>query len=112
MRLSPNSIPSYWLYEAPFQSPSTEPLPESADIVVIGGKADRLLVSAEILLLIPVNYFAATAGLTGMSTAYWLQQMEPSLKVVVLDARGIASGATGRNGNKNLKRCCLEISHP
>lgn len=38
------------------------------------------------------------AGLTGMSTAYWLQQLRPELKVVVVEARGISSGATGRNG--------------
>lgn len=33
-----------------------------------------------------------------MSTAYWLQQLRPELKVVVVDARGVSSGATGRNG--------------
>ncbi|KAI8139750.1 FAD dependent oxidoreductase [Fennellomyces sp. T-0311] len=74
MHLNPASTESYWLRNAPFQQPSKDPLPAKADIVIIG------------------------AGLTGMSTAYWLTQMQPNLKVVVADARGIASGATGRNG--------------
>ena len=38
-----------------------------------------------------------------MSTAYWLQQLRPELKVVVVDARGISSGATGRNGMSGRK---------
>ncbi|KAF7732362.1 hypothetical protein EC973_005258 [Apophysomyces ossiformis] len=33
-----------------------------------------------------------------MSTAYWLQQLRPDLSVVVIEARGVSSGATGRNG--------------
>ncbi|KAI9494563.1 FAD dependent oxidoreductase [Zychaea mexicana] len=74
MHLNPISTQSYWLNNAPFQTPSKDPLPSEADIVIIG------------------------AGLTGMSTAYWLMQMQPNLKVVVADARGVASGATGRNG--------------
>ncbi|KAI7850472.1 FAD dependent oxidoreductase [Circinella umbellata] len=74
MHLNPTSTQSYWLNGAPFQMASNEPLPSKADIVIIG------------------------AGLTGLSTAYWLQQMKPNLKIIVADARGVASGATGRNG--------------
>ncbi|KAI7875557.1 FAD dependent oxidoreductase [Lichtheimia hyalospora FSU 10163] len=74
MHLNPTSTLSYWLTNAPFQQPTNEPLPDKADIVIIG------------------------AGLSGMSTAYWLQQLRPELKVVVVDARGVSSGATGRNG--------------
>lgn len=37
------------------------------------------------------------AGLTGLSTAFWLT--ENGVKdIVVLDVRGVAEGATGRNG--------------
>eukprot|EP01102_Stenamoeba_stenopodia_P002782 TRINITY_DN12659_c0_g1_i1.p1 TRINITY_DN12659_c0_g1~~TRINITY_DN12659_c0_g1_i1.p1 ORF type:complete len:521 (-),score=115.21 TRINITY_DN12659_c0_g1_i1:8-1570(-) len=38
------------------------------------------------------------AGLTGVSTAYWLQELDPSLKIAIFEARAIAGGATGRNG--------------
>ncbi|ORZ19934.1 hypothetical protein BCR42DRAFT_435773, partial [Absidia repens] len=64
----------HWLHEAPYQKPSTKPLPEHADIVIVGG------------------------GITGLSTAYWLTKLNPSLSVVVVEARGLSSGATGRNG--------------
>ncbi|RUS20153.1 FAD dependent oxidoreductase-domain-containing protein [Endogone sp. FLAS-F59071] len=65
---------SYWLRNAPWQGESQTPLPEKADVVIIGG------------------------GITGFSTAYWLRQLRPELKIVVIEARGVSSGATGRNG--------------
>ncbi|ORX52701.1 FAD dependent oxidoreductase [Hesseltinella vesiculosa] len=65
---------SHWLNEAPFQQQPTQPLPTEADIVIVGG------------------------GITGLSTAYWLTKLNPKLSVVVLEARGLSSGATGRNG--------------
>ncbi|CAO3626757.1 unnamed protein product [Cunninghamella blakesleeana] len=68
---------SHWLYSAentPFQQPTKDPLPKKADIVIIGG------------------------GITGLSTAYWLTKLAPEKNIVVLEARSIASGATGRNG--------------
>jgi 2-polyprenyl-6-methoxyphenol hydroxylase-like FAD-dependent oxidoreductase len=43
-----------------------------------------------------MNFF--TAGMSGLSTAYWLRKYDPKLNVVVVEARGISSGATGRNG--------------
>ena len=50
--------------------------PRTADVVVIG------------------------AGMTGCATAYWLKklQRDGAKSCVVLDARGVAGGATGRNG--------------
>ncbi|KAI8081556.1 FAD dependent oxidoreductase [Halteromyces radiatus] len=65
---------SHWLHNAPYQQPTTTPLPTKADIVIIGG------------------------GITGLSTAYWLTKLNPTQSVVVLEARGLSSGATGRNG--------------
>lgn len=37
MHLNPTSTLSYWLTNAPFQQPTKEPLPDKADIVIIGG---------------------------------------------------------------------------
>lgn len=46
--------------------------------------------------------------MSGLSTAYWIRQYDPKLKVVVIDARGVSSGATGRNG-KGIKRRNLTL---
>ncbi len=37
------------------------------------------------------------AGIMGLSTAYWLNQEDPNLKVVVLEKGQMGTGATGRN---------------
>jgi len=52
---------------------TTKKLPSTADVTIIGG------------------------GWTGVSVAYWLSLLAPQLNVVLLEARGIAEGATGRN---------------
>lgn len=41
-------------------------------------------------------------GFTGVSTAYHLIQRFPSLRVVILEARRLANGASGRNGGMML----------
>ena len=38
-------------------------------------------------------------GFTGVATAYWLLEAEPSLKVVVLESEVVGYGASGRNGS-------------
>lgn len=38
------------------------------------------------------------AGFTGLWTAYYLAQLDPSLRIVVLEARFAGFGASGRNG--------------
>lgn len=53
---------------------STVELPESADVIIIG------------------------SGVSGSSIAYNLLNGKPELKVVMLEARQAASGASGRNG--------------
>lgn len=49
-------------------------LPEEADVVVAGG------------------------GIMGLSTAYHLARLKPSLRIVVLDKTYLCGGASGRNG--------------
>jgi len=58
---------------------STKDLPQTCDVLIIG------------------------AGFSGVATAYNLVKGEvsgdaPDLSVVILEARGVCSGATGRNG--------------
>lgn len=36
-------------------------------------------------------------GIVGCSTAYWLRQRNPSLRVAILEARTLGAGASGRN---------------
>jgi hypothetical protein len=86
----PNHTLSYWRSELhPIDSYcSSEQLPSSCDIAIIG------------------------TGMTGVSTAYHLSRLHatnPSGKkpsIVILDAREVCSGATGRNG------VCLTPSTP
>lgn len=67
----------WWLVKAPFQdrnASTTSELPSEADIVIIG------------------------SGMTGASAAFHLSTAGVGHGVVLLDARGVSAGATGRNG--------------
>ena len=68
-----NGHVSHWFDGPPVPRP---PLPGSrdADICIVG------------------------AGYTGLWTAYYLKQADPSLRIVVLEARFAGFGASGRNG--------------
>jgi glycine/D-amino acid oxidase-like deaminating enzyme len=68
-----NGRVSNWFGQYP---PLREPLPGSrdADVCIVG------------------------AGYTGLWTAYYLKRADPSLRVVVLEARFAGFGASGRNG--------------
>lgn len=70
---------SLWTSETPDYQP-TPPLRQniSADLVIIGG------------------------GFTGVSTAYHFSQRYPEKRVVLLEARSLANGASGRNGGLML----------
>jgi NADH dehydrogenase FAD-containing subunit len=78
----PNPTSSYWRSELhPIDSYCTsEQLPTECDITIIG------------------------AGMTGVSTAYHLSRLHalnlshPKPSIIILDAREVCSGATGRNG--------------
>lgn len=37
------------------------------------------------------------AGIAGLSTAYWLEKKDPSLKIAIIEKHYLASGASGRN---------------
>ncbi|KAI5458905.1 FAD dependent oxidoreductase-domain-containing protein [Mariannaea sp. PMI_226] len=73
----PNPVPSFWNSEprALDDFRSTSELPQTVDIVIIGG------------------------GLAGVTTAYHLLKDNPNPpSIVLLEARKLCSGATGRNG--------------
>jgi glycine/D-amino acid oxidase-like deaminating enzyme len=76
MNLLPDSPPSFWLDTYGPYTP-LPPLQEdcAVDIAIIG------------------------AGFTGLSTAYWLKKVDPSLRVAVLEANQVGYGASGRNGS-------------
>lgn len=58
---------SYWLDRSPNKDKKTY------DVIVVG------------------------AGISGMSTAFWLNQEDPSLKVAIIEKHRLAFGASGRN---------------
>lgn len=73
----PNPTISYWQKDHPLNlhNIASDTLPPERDVVIIG------------------------SGITGCSVARWLLAEGPeSLSVTVLEARGLCSGATGRNG--------------
>lgn len=80
----PKSRADYWSgpwglppWTIDFQ-PRKTPLPESADIVIVG------------------------AGFTGLAAAAWLRLLAPHKSVVVLEADHIGAGASGRTGGQFL----------
>ena len=83
----PDASDAWWLNDAPLQD-VTGPLPEEADVVIIG------------------------AGITGASVARHLAQLEPgrAASTLVLDARGAAGGATGRNGGMCVPQTCGQLA--
>lgn len=64
---------------------TTLDLPETADIVIVG------------------------SGVSGASIAYNLLSSNPTVKVVLLEARQASSGASGRNGRSQQKKDLLTI---
>ncbi|EXM11582.1 FAD dependent oxidoreductase-domain-containing protein [Fusarium oxysporum II5] len=75
--LTPNDAKCYWIENFPISLDdrfASAPLPEEVDVAIIG------------------------SGITGAAAAYRLSQKQPELRVAVLEARSLCSGATGRNG--------------
>ncbi|KAL4909342.1 hypothetical protein BDW74DRAFT_146409 [Aspergillus multicolor] len=96
IRPVPNATTPYWRSYLHWldEHRSTEHLPSEADIVIIG------------------------TGIAGVSTAYHLvnepteDQAQPSRSILLLEARQVCSGATGRNGGhiKKLPSTITDLS--
>ena len=74
----PNYLRSFWL-ENPTELAdhrTTANLPSHADVIIIG------------------------SGISGTLLAYNLLQKQPGSKILMLEAREVCSGATGRNGGQ------------
>ncbi len=70
-------IPSRCLWDESPGNPNLEAvvdLPDEADVVIVG------------------------AGFTGLWTAFYLSELDPSLRVAVIESRHVGFGASGRNG--------------
>ena len=63
------------------QSPEFDRLPDSVDPMDVG--ADVIIVGA---------------GFTGLWTAHYLNLLDPSIRIVVIESRRVGFGASGRNG--------------
>jgi glycine/D-amino acid oxidase-like deaminating enzyme len=79
--MAPMTLPLWWDETAqtgyagqPAAATAPPPLPDSADVVIVGG------------------------GFTGLWTAYYLLRDHPGLDVLVLEAEHVGFGASGRNG--------------
>jgi glycine/D-amino acid oxidase-like deaminating enzyme len=70
----PSPTQSYWQTPPHRLASYRSPFPETADVVIIG------------------------SGITGTSIARNLYELNPSLALVIIEARQLCSGATGRNG--------------
>ncbi len=51
------------------------------------------------------------AGITGLSLAYWLKKISPSLKVTIVDEGDFGRGATGRNAGFNTAGSTHYLAH-
>ncbi|KAL2855752.1 FAD dependent oxidoreductase [Aspergillus pseudodeflectus] len=73
----PHLSNSYWIREFPIEYEDEwvkAPAPDTVDVAIIG------------------------SGITGATVAYQLAESRPELKVALFEARGLCTGATGRNG--------------
>lgn len=73
----PEQSLSYWIrnYAIPFEDECAKsPVPTDVDVAIIG------------------------SGITAAAAVYELSKRRPSLRVAVIEARGLCTGATGRNG--------------
>ena len=78
-----DSNDSYWAKEQPAANPSLQQNIQ-VDVAIIGG------------------------GYTALSTAWHTAQADPNLNIVILEARQVGHGASGRNGGMVLPQTGLE----
>ncbi|KAL3457145.1 FAD dependent oxidoreductase-domain-containing protein [Aspergillus heterothallicus] len=74
---TPETSKSYWIreFKIDFEDECTRaPFPTEVDTVIIG------------------------SGITGATVAYQISHAQPGLRVAMVEARGLCTGATGRNG--------------
>jgi len=84
INLEPSALPSkhalrsFWLSEPSELADhrTTAHLPDGADVIIVG------------------------SGIAGSLTAYSLLDVDPNLHIVMLEAREVCGGATGRNGGQ------------
>lgn len=70
---------SYWIDSVPATAPANAlDRPITADVCIVGG------------------------GVTGLSTAYHLSRLDPTLRIVLLEAGTIGQGASGRNAGQAI----------
>lgn len=69
---------SYWLGATPYEPGPALEGARRADVAIVGG------------------------GFTGLCTAHFLRELEPSLDVVVLESEVVGFGASGRNGGFSM----------
>ncbi|RYP34695.1 hypothetical protein DL767_004141 [Monosporascus sp. MG133] len=95
----PNRTPSYWLADPPYpelvdiRSPQ---LPAEADVVIIGSGITGAAVARSVLSVLSER--RRKDGTTTADTPHPDPDPNPELEIVVLEARTLCSGATGRNG--------------
>lgn len=78
---------SYWLEATPYEENPALGEYVEADVVIIGG------------------------GFTGLSSAYYLKEQNPDLKVVLLEAEVVGYGASGRNGGFSMPLMGWDITY-
>jgi hypothetical protein len=103
--LSPHPTDSFWLHTtAPFDEEAlkqTKIQSDPYDYVIIGTFWLPLKDVASVLHRDPDQPILSVigAGLTGVCIAYWLIEFGVSARsILIVDGRGLAEGATGRNG--------------
>lgn len=81
---SPSESLSYWIRDYPIDFDS-QPVPTDVDIIIIG------------------------SGISGAAAVYEISLQQPHLRVALIEARGICTGATGRNGGHVSRPECYQL---
>jgi glycine/D-amino acid oxidase-like deaminating enzyme len=85
----PSTSLSYWIRDHKIDLDTiwaSKPLPSDVDVVIIG------------------------SGISGAAALYELSLQQPQLRIAVLEARGICTGATGRNGGHIFRPECYMLN--
>lgn len=78
---------SYWLEASPYEENPALQGEIEADVAIVGG------------------------GFTGLSSAYYLREQYPDLKIALLEAEVIGYGASGRNGGFSMPLLGWDITY-